>query len=169
VGGTLARMTTHAVTGSGAERSTVLLVRHAEAGDRERWEGDDRERPLSRAGRRQSERLVEALRDQPVRRILSSPYVRCVETVEPLAAARGLPVEPTDALAEGAGAASVRRLLGEVGDAVLCSHGDVVEEVVEDLGRRGVAVDGGIAKGSTWVLDVVGGEVVGARYLPEPA
>lgn len=168
-GGTLARMVTDAGTGGEGGRSTVLLVRHAEAGDRRRWEGDDRERPLSGEGRRQAERLVEALHDQPVGRILSSPYARCVQTVEPLAAARGLPVEPTDALAEGAGGASVRRLLAEVGDAVLCSHGDVVQELVEDLGRRGVAVEGGLAKGSTWVLDVVGGEVVGARYLPEPA
>jgi 8-oxo-dGTP diphosphatase len=162
-------MVTHRATGPEAERSRVLLVRHAEAGDRRRWEGDDRERPLSDEGRRQAERLVEVLRDQPVRCILSSPYVRCLQTVEPLAAARGLPVERTDALAEGAGAATVRRLLGEVGDAVLCSHGDVVQELVEDLDRHGVAVEGGLAKGSTWVLDVVGGEVVGARYLPEPA
>jgi 8-oxo-dGTP diphosphatase len=121
------------------------------------------------AGRRQAERLVEALRDQPVGRVLSSPYVRCLQTVEPLAAARGLSVEVTDALAEGAGTPPVRRLVAAVGDAVLCSHGDVVQEFVEDLDRRGVAVEGGLAKGSTWKLDVVGGEVVGARYLPAPA
>lgn len=162
-------MVMHGATGPTGERSRVLLVRHAEAGDRRRWEGDDHRRPLSDEGRRQAERLVEVLRDQPVGRILSSPYARCMQTVEPLAAARGVAVEPSDALAEGAGAAAVHRLLGEVGDAVLCSHGDVVQELVEALDRRGVAVGGGLAKGSTWVLDVVGGEVVGARYLPEPA
>jgi 8-oxo-dGTP diphosphatase len=147
----------------------VLLIRHAKAGVRERWQGDDRLRPLTRSGRRQSEALVEQLAEHPIGRILSSPYVRCVQTVEPLAAARGLPVEETEALAEGAGTGPLQRLLGEVGDAALCTHGDVVQEFVERLHHRGVAVDGGLAKGSTWVLEVIHGEVVAARYLPPPA
>jgi 8-oxo-dGTP diphosphatase len=150
-------------------RARILLIRHAKAGDRQRWEGDDRLRPLTRSGRRQAEALVEQLRDQPVERILSSPYVRCIQTVEPLAAARGLRVEPTEELAEGAGIGPLRRLLAEVGSAALCSHGDVIQEFVEWMHHRGVAVDGGLAKGSTWVLDVVHGEVVAARYLPPPA
>jgi 8-oxo-dGTP diphosphatase len=151
------------------DRTRILLIRHAKAGSRERWQGDDRLRPLTRSGRRQAEALVEQLRDEPVERILSSPYLRCVQTVEPLAAARGLQVEPTDDLAEGAGIGPLRRLLAELGNAALCTHGDVVQEFVEWLHHRGVAVDGGLAKGSTWVLDVVHGEVVAARYLPPPA
>jgi phosphohistidine phosphatase SixA len=154
--------------GSRGGRSTVCLIRHAKAGDRLRWVGDDRERPLTRSGRRQAEALVEALRDLPVRRILSSPYLRCVQTVEALARDRGLTVEVTDALAEGARAGPLRRHLGEVGDAALCSHGDVIQELIEDLRHRGVAADGGLAKGSTWVLDVTHGEVTAARYLPPP-
>jgi 8-oxo-dGTP diphosphatase len=152
------------------DRHRVLLIRHAKAGDRERWQGDDRPRPLTRSGRRQAEALVEQLAEYPIGRILSSPYVRCVQSVEPLARARGLPVEETDALAEGAGTGPLLRLLGEVGDAALCTHGDVMQDFVEWLHHhRGVAVDGGLAKGATWVLDVVHGEVVAARYLPPPA
>jgi 8-oxo-dGTP diphosphatase len=151
------------------DRNCVLLIRHAKAGDRERWHGDDRLRPLTRSGRRQAEALVEQLAEYPIGRILSSPYVRCVQTVEPLAAARALPIEETDALAEGAGTGPLRRLLGEVGDAALCTHGDVMQEFVEWLDHRGVAVDGGLTKGATWVLDVVHGEVTAARYLPPPA
>ncbi len=151
------------------DRTRVLLIRHAKAGDRARWEGDDRLRPLTGSGRRQAEALVEQLCDQPVGRILSSPYVRCIQTVEPLAAARGLRVEPTADLAEGAGIGPLRRLLAEVGNAALCSHGDVIQEFVEWMHHRGVAVDGGLAKGSTWVLDAVHGEVVAARHLPPPA
>jgi 8-oxo-dGTP diphosphatase len=151
------------------DRARILLIRHAKSGSRERWEGDDRLRPLTRSGWRQAEALVEKLRDEPIERILSSPYLRCIQTVEPLAAARGLRVEPTDDLAEGAGIGPLRRLLAELGNAALCTHGDVVQEVVEWLRHRGVAVDGGLAKGSIWVLDVVHGEVVAARYLPPPA
>ncbi|HEY0408694.1 MAG TPA: phosphoglycerate mutase family protein [Candidatus Dormibacteraeota bacterium] len=150
-------------------RTRILLIRHAKAGSRERWQGDDRLRPLTRSGRRQAEALVEQLRDEPIERILSSPYLRCIQTVEPLAAARGLRVEPADDLAEGAGIGPLRRLLTELGNAALCTHGDVIQEAVEWLHHRGLAVDGGLAKGSTWVLDVVHGEVVAARHLPPPA
>jgi phosphohistidine phosphatase SixA len=150
-------------------RSRVLLIRHAEAGDRDRWAGDDRLRPLTRRGRRQARALVEQLGAYPVARILSSPYVRCVQSVEPLGEARGLTVEPTEDLAESAGHAPLRRLLGEVGDAALCTHGDVVQDVLGWLDQHGVVLDGGMAKGSTWVLDVVHGEVITARHLPPPA
>ncbi len=95
--------------------------------------------------------------------------MRCVQTVEPLGAARGLRVEETDALAEGAGIHPLQRLLETAGDAALCTHGDVIQDFLEWLDQRGVDLDGGLAKGATWVLDVVGGEVLSARYLPPPA
>jgi 8-oxo-dGTP diphosphatase len=151
------------------DRTRILLIRHAKAGRREHWHGDDRLRPLTHSGRRQAEALVEQLRDEPVERILSSPFVRCIQTLESLAAARGLEVEPTEDLTEGAGVGPLRRLLAELGNAALCSHGDVIHEAVGWLHHRGVAVDGGLGKGSTWVLDVVHGEVVAARHLPPPA
>ena len=141
----------------------VLLVRHAEAGDRERWEGPDEERPLTAEGQAQAEGLTEALAGYEVDRVLSSPYLRCTQTVEPLAADRGLPVEASDDLAEGSGRVALRRVrsLLEGPDTVLCTHGDVVEEVLDGLGvRRPEKTE----KGATWVLGP--GE---ARCLPPPA
>ncbi len=141
----------------------VLLVRHAEAGDRDRWEGPDDQRPLSAEGRRQAEALTGALAGFEVTRILSSPYVRCIQTVEPLAAARGLPAEASDDLAEGSGRVALRRVrsLLEGPYTVLCTHGDVVEEVLDGLGvRRSEETE----KGATWVLGP--GQ---ARCLPAPA
>ena len=103
----------------------ILLVRHASAGEREEWEGDDRERPLDERGRAQAAALVELLARFPVERVLSSPAARCVETVAPLAAARGLAPESRDELAEEHqgtdGAALVRSLARE--DVVVCGHG----------------------------------------------
>src|SRR6266511_1008153 len=79
----------------------VLLVRHARAGKRSKWEGDDRLRPLDKRGRKQAEGLVSLLAEYPIDRIASSPYLRCTQTVDPLAASRGLAVEERDELAEG--------------------------------------------------------------------
>jgi len=103
----------------------MLLIRHARAGERTEWSGDDRGRPLDERGRKQAADLVGALSDYPLTRILSSPYDRCVQTVEPLARARGLDVEIRGELAEeqqlDAGVALVRSLLDQ--DVAVCGHG----------------------------------------------
>jgi 8-oxo-dGTP diphosphatase len=103
----------------------MLLLRHAWAGDRAEWEGDDKLRPLDDRGRQQANDLVEALARFPVEAILTSPAVRCVQTVEPLAAARGLDIDLRAELGEDRqqrdGAALVHSLAGR--DVVICGHG----------------------------------------------
>jgi len=111
-----------------AKGALSVLVRHASAGDRRGWEGDDRLRPLDDRGRRQAAELAEKLRPLEIRRIVSSPYVRCVQTMEPLAAVLGLEVERDDRLAEGAGSAAAE-LVGEEGVAA-CTHGDVIHDLL---------------------------------------
>lgn len=138
----------------------VLLVRHAKAGDRDRWTGDDRLRPLELRGRRQADALVEPIAGYAPMRLVSSPYARCVQTLEPLAARLTTPVEADDALAEGASAESVRALVGRLGPGplVLCTHGDVMEALVgEDAPRK---------KGATWLLARQDGAVRRVRYWP---
>ncbi len=117
---------------------TSVLLRHAAAGDREHWDGDDFHRPLNARGRRESEALVELLRPLGVRRVVSSPYVRCVQTVEPLAAALGLPLEQDERLTEGAGDAALA-LIEEEG-VVACTHGDVVHDLVDHGLRKAAAL-----------------------------
>lgn len=103
----------------------MLLVRHGSAGDRMAWEGDDRERPLDERGLRQAAMLVELLAPYEVGPILSSPAVRCLQTMEPLAQARGLDIEAREELSEALhwtlGAELVRSLAGS--DVVICGHG----------------------------------------------
>jgi broad specificity phosphatase PhoE len=139
----------------------AYIVRHAKAGDREEWEGDDRLRPLTKAGHRQAQALAESLRNERIDKILSSPYVRCMQTVEPLAAKLKLPIEPRKDLEEGAGGESVIRIMHEFKgrNIVLCTHGDVVEAL---LGQEA-------PKGSTWALEVDGVRVRPDLYLPPPA
>jgi 8-oxo-dGTP diphosphatase len=131
---------------------TSVLLRHAAAGDRECWDGDDFHRPLNGKGRRQAAELVDVLRPLGVRRVVSSPYERCVETVRPLAAALELSVEVDDRLAEGAGPGA-DELLREDG-VVCCTHGDIAEAL---LGH-------GLKKGASVVIS--DGEVV--REIPPP-
>ena len=152
---------------------TIFLVRHAKAGVRGDWHDDDRLRPLSRSGQAQARGLIELLAGAPFERVLSSPYVRCMETVVPLASARRLAVEPDDALTEGAdleaALALVRKHMGS--SAVFCSHGDVIPAILEHLTSSGVdlGADPRCPKGSTWVLEAKGGsEITRVRYLPPP-
>src|SRR6478609_9257393 len=110
------------------------LVRHAKAGSRNGWIGPDEARPLTRAGREQAEAIMRALAERPVPRALSSPYRRCVETLQPLAAKLGLPVEMVEVLAEGVSAAVVVEFMTALpDDSVLCSHGDVIPAVIDVL------------------------------------
>ena len=116
----------------------ILLVRHAWAGDRSEWEGDDRQRPLDERGRRQAEELVGLLAPYEIGRILSSPYVRCTQTIDPLARVRGLTIEPREELSEerqaDAGAELVLSLESDV--AVSC-HGGLSDAVCGRTQKKG--------------------------------
>lgn len=152
---------------------TAYLVRHAKAGRRSEWDGPDRLRPISDAGRRQADALVAQLAGCGVGRIVSSPYVRCVETVQPLADRLGVTVEQHEALAEGAdvdGAVALVAAIARV-NGVVCSHGDVIPAVLDELARADglrLARDLPFAKGSTWVLDGPARPFVAARYVDPP-
>ena len=150
----------------------LYVVRHAKAGRRETWGGPDDERPLTRRGRRQADRLVERFHGLELSRIVSSPFVRCVQTVEPLAARRDLPIETADELAEGADLDELRAFVRSL-DArptVLCGHGREIEGAIEMARESGAHVEGlgGLAKGSVWVLERRDGAIVTARYLSAP-
>ena len=118
---------------------TLLLVRHADAGDRAAWTGDDLARPLSAKGRQQSQALAALHAERHLDVILSSPARRCIDTVAPLAEPRQLPVERAEALAEGAAFEELDRLLTRfaIQDALLCSHADVIGAALTALWRRG--------------------------------
>jgi 8-oxo-dGTP diphosphatase len=149
----------------------LYLVRHAKAGSRSAFDGPDHLRELTPAGRRQAEAIAERLRLAGVPRILSSPYVRCVQTVEPLAALLGLTVERTPALAEAQPFEPVLALLAEVPEGtVLCTHGDLLPDVLDALARRGTTIHGpgDMSKGVTWVLERHDGRIVRSHAVPPP-
>ena len=148
----------------------VCLVRHARAGDKHQWPGRDEDRPLSVPGHRQAHGLLARLRDYPITRILTSPALRCVQTVEPLSLRRAVPVEVVDALRVDTPADRLLELVTDpaLESAVLCGHGEQIGGLVRQLADSGLLLDEPLrwAKGSTWVLDTNQGRVVDARYLP---
>lgn len=146
-----------------ANRDPLYLLRHGMAGRRGEWEGDDALRPLDKKGRKQAAKLAELFGDLAIERILSSPFVRCVQTVEPLSEAMGIPIETRKELAEGAGPKKAASLLEEISgtDSVLCTHGDVIADLI--------GYDRPAKKGSVWVLERDGGKFAPSSYLPPPA
>lgn len=150
----------------------LYVLRHAKARSREGWPGPDKKRPLTRPGRRQAARLVERLADLDVECILSSPFVRCVQSVAPLARERGLEIEVAPVLAEGREIAQVAAFLESLDDraTVVCGHGPEIQGLITRLRRRGAEVDGprSTAKGAMWVLDRAGDRITAARYLADP-
>lgn len=148
---------------------SVFLVRHGDARARDRWVGDDRLRPLTGKGRDQARGLVPLLAEWRIDRIVSSPAVRCEQTVEPLATERGLEVVRDPVLWEGSALAPVRRLLDDLEHAAICSHGDLIPDLLNHLIAEGMeAVGRDCKKGSTWVLDRDGAGFARATYLPPP-
>ena len=151
---------------------SVYLVRHAVAVGRSDWSGADRHRPLTKKGERQAHGLVDLLAHAEIRRVVTSPAVRCRDTVAPLASKFGLELVEDDALAEGAkGKDAVDlalRLADQDGDTVLCTHGDLVPDLIRRLSRDGMRWDGDLrfAKGSTWALSWDGDRFTDGRYFP---
>jgi 8-oxo-dGTP diphosphatase len=151
----------------------VTVIRHAEAGNRDRWTAPDDLRPLSRGGRLQAQRIAERFAGEPFVQVMSSPFVRCVQTVSPLADARGLSVELRDDLAEGQPTGYLEKAILEAegeGPTAICVHGDAVRALLGDLIERGIArrVSRATKKGAAWVLEVRDGAIVAARHVPAP-
>jgi 8-oxo-dGTP pyrophosphatase MutT (NUDIX family)/phosphohistidine phosphatase SixA len=153
--------------------STLLIVRHANAGKRRRWKGDDKLRPLDGDGKAQASRLsVVAPCYGPIR-IASADLVRCADTVRPVSLDLGVPiaVEPKlgrDAYAQNPKATVdwVREQIDAGGTTMLCSQGEVIPDLLTRLSARSpVRLRRPPArKGSVWALSFAGGKLVGADY-----
>ncbi len=150
---------------------TIYLVRHAKAGERRVWTGDDLDRPLSRRGWRQSEAVAKRLAKRGATALYSSAYVRCVQTLEPLADLIGVEVQTDPRLFEYQPFEPVLDLLGEVENgAVLCSHGDIIPATIQALQRRGMEIStpADWGKSSTWVLQRKGSKITKGKVWPAP-
>jgi phosphohistidine phosphatase SixA len=162
-----------ALTGS------VLLLRHGTAGSRSKWEQDDALRPLDEEGEEQASELVRLLSRFGVEKIISADYVRCVQTVQPLSEALGVPVSEVSLLSERGfpgredEAVDLMRNLGRPGGAVVaCSQRKVIPALVARLaGDDEVELNDGdlsVKKGGVWALSFYDHKLVGAEAFPPP-
>lgn len=153
----------------------LLLVRHAHARARKEWSGDDQTRPLTNQGLRQAQGLISVVSKFPSPSlVVSSPYLRCLQTVATLAALYDLEVGQDESVAEGQSSKAVRlvRDLAGPDTAVVCTHGDVIVEILVTLADED-RVDLGPhprqAKGSVWALEGEDGKFISAEYFPPVA
>lgn len=73
---------------------TIYLIRHCQA------EGQEAEAKLTELGELQALELANFFKDVSVNRIISSPYIRAVETIQPLADQKQVELETDDRLKE---------------------------------------------------------------------
>jgi 8-oxo-dGTP diphosphatase len=111
----------------------LALVRHAHAVGRGSWADDDRLRPLDAAGQARAAAIAPVLAAYGVRRLVSSPSVRCADTLRPFAAQLGAAMRTKDGLSEEGYAAEparaghhLGRLVERGAPAAVCSHGPVL-------------------------------------------
>ncbi len=150
---------------------TLFVVRHALAGVRNRADGSDDLRPLDMTGKAQALALPAMLADTPITEIWSSPATRCLQTVEPLGLELGVDIVVATELAEGSASSAVlafvRSFTGRT--AVLCSHGDIIPDMLRSLTVGGTRLHGnGCEKGSVWRLDNSTERIESGEYLGCP-
>lgn len=147
----------------------IYLLRHAHAGNKRTWSGPDDRRPLSATGRREAAGLVPRYHDRPIATILSSPALRCQQTVQPLAEDRRLTVELDGRLDVDAEIDDTAMLIrAGLDDVVLCTHGELIGQLFGLLRARGAPISQNAQwpKGSTWLLRLTGDRIAEATYLP---
>ncbi|WP_305092018.1 NUDIX hydrolase [Prescottella sp. R16] len=159
------------------DTTTVLLVRHAKAGSRKKYSGDDTLRPLESKGRIQAEALVPQLLAYGAVEITSADRTRCIQTVEPLAESLGVPVRVDPLLSEEgyaadptAARARIRKIAALGGTQVICSQGGVIPDLLQWWADRdGVTLPPARnRKASMWVLSLSGGRLVAADHVDSP-
>ena len=158
--------------------SSLMLVRHARAGDRQKWVGDDDLRPIDKTGRIQAEMLVPLLGAFGVNAIHSAPLVRCEQTVTPLADETGLEIVREPALSDEGFATDPDRAVERLVElatsteepAVVSSQGSAIPGIIQALAdEAGIDVgDTSTKKGGTWYLGFYGSRLGVADLMQTP-
>jgi phosphohistidine phosphatase SixA len=157
------------------EETVFVLVRHAHAGNKSHWPGADDDRPLSPRGRAEALELARVLTEAGVSSLLSSPALRCLQTLEPAALALGLPVQPCQELIAEASAVDLLRLVESANSTALCTHGEtlkILSVAWAPIWRRvGTAPPdlSGTPKGACWVVERYATPSATARWVAAPA
>ncbi|HJQ02256.1 MAG TPA: bifunctional NUDIX hydrolase/histidine phosphatase family protein [Jatrophihabitans sp.] len=153
---------------------TILLIRHAKAGKRADYRGDDRTRPLDKIGRRHARDAAPVLAAFAPQRVVSADLLRCLQTVQPLADLLGLAVQPAPEFSDesyqrdrAATRQALYQLAEQPGASAICSQGEAIPGLLADLNAPAMPYPA--RKGSLWVLSLLDRRVASADYYPHPA
>ncbi len=162
---------------SPADTKTVMIVRHATAGSKARYKGDDRKRPLDKRGRAQAESLVGQLLSFGAGELFAADRVRCRQTLDPLAEELGVGIRIEPELTEEAYADNRKTTLQRIleiaatsANPVICTQGKVIPDLIAWWCERdGIRPDKSRnRKGSTWVMSLSDGRLVAADHIGSP-
>ena len=144
---------------------TLVVVRHGKAVDRDAFSGDDLERPLASRGVERARQLTPILSAYGVGRVISSPALRCIQTVEPYAHSIGTFLQIDDRLSEQTRAAQVERSMQALMDrkrpVAVCSHRPTLPWIFDAAGAG--VVD--LTPGSGLVIHHRAGRVLATESL----
>ena len=155
--------------------AVTALVRHAHAGERKAWAGNDALRPIDPRGQSEADALAVLLAPMQPRHLYAATPLRCKQTLEPLAETTDLPIVTDSAFAEPADAddapakakvAAVR--LAEVradGVAVICSQGKIIPPLLALLRDTEDPKAYKTPKGGAWLLTWSGERLIGLTRL----
>lgn len=121
----------------------VIIVRHAKAKPRSSWAGAEGERTLAATGKRQAIAVGKLLEAWEPTKLISSPWVRCMQTVSPYSKTSGIVIKQKAPLTEDAHKANPQKVakivqaLFDKDDAVaLCTHRPVLPTVLQVISEN---------------------------------
>ena len=163
---------TTAYTDGTLQTWNLLVVRHARAVPRGQWDRDDPARPLLPVGVQRADAIVPLLQAYQPQHLLSSPSVRCTDTLAPFATATGTALVTRKGLAEEGHVANpakavqhLSRILDRGESTALCSHGPVLPDLLTALAGHATGqsarelrrlADGGMDKGEVLAVQLTG-------------
>ncbi|WP_058234570.1 NUDIX hydrolase [Devriesea agamarum] len=161
----------------------IVVQRHGSALSRSKWRKGEGTRPLTRKGRKQALALPPLLAAFDPAEVVTSPWKRCLATVEPFAHTAGIDIVTRDELTEAGNAkrpsktaAVMERVLDAARPTVVCTHRPVLPTVIQVARRHATKAaalelprqDPYLAAGEALVLHTTArGKVVAVeRHLP---
>lgn len=128
------------------ETRALVLLRHAMATPRTEWKGQEAKRPLLPEGKQQAKRLVNLLGAFGPKRLVTSSWKRCEQTIEPYAKAgkrkiieRSQLTELSSKLSPRKTKVAVEALFDQTKSALLCSHRPALPTITQTLASHAKA------------------------------
>ena len=153
---------------------TLIILRHTKSLERGDWDEADSHRTLDETGFDQAQLLIKHLEPFAIDELYTSDYTRCVQTVTPLAHARGLSITAVPSLNEESfeldpekAISFANALKQDEKNILICSHNPVIPSMLRGILNTKLKNKDLIKlePGDAWIVHRVRGEIVGLDYL----